>query len=56
MKLGPGGAVIPLPTAGPGQAHVGGPVKFDFYRSKGHRLTHLFILYVKFTVVWGIFV
>ena len=56
MKLGPEGVVIPLPTAGQGQAHAGESVKFDFYCSKGHRLTHLFILYVKCTAVWGIFV
>ena len=43
MQLGSGGAVIPLPAASPGQACVGGPGKFQFYCSKGYRLTYLFI-------------
>ena len=33
------GAVTPLPAASPGQPHSEGPRKFDFYSSKGHRLT-----------------
>ena len=55
MQLGPGGDVIPLPTASPGQAHAGEAVKLNFYYSKGHRLTYLFIFYVKFSAVGGIF-
>ena len=51
-----GGAVIPLPKASPGQVHAGGPGKIDLYCSKGHRLAYLFIFYVKFSAVWGIFV
>ena len=44
-------------TAGPGQSHAGGPGKFDFYSSKGHRLGYyLFIFYLEFSAVWGIFV
>ena len=31
MQPGSGGAVISLPAAGPGQSHVAGPGKFDFY-------------------------
>ena len=31
MQLGSEGDKIPLPTAGPGQNHAGGPRKFDFY-------------------------
>ena len=42
MQLGSGGAVIPLPAASPGQAHAGGPRKFNFYCSKGHTLIYLF--------------
>ena len=43
-------------VAGPGQSHAGGPGKFDFYGSKGRRLAYyLFIFYVKFSAVWGIF-
>ena len=39
-----GGAVVPLPTAGPGQSHTGGPGKFEFYCSKGLKLaSYLFI-------------
>ena len=39
-------------TAGPGQNHAGGPGKFDFYSSKGHRLAYyLFIFQVKFSAV-----
>ena len=30
MQLGSEGAVIPLSAASPGQAHDGGPGKFDF--------------------------
>ena len=57
MQLGSVGAVIPLPAAGPGQKHVGGPGKFDFYCSKGHRIPHyLLIFYIKCSSVWGIFV
>ena len=57
MQLGSEGAKIFLPEAGPGQSHAGGPGKLDFYRSKGLRLSYyLFIFYVKFSVVFGIFV
>ena len=35
MQLGSGGAVIPLPAAGPEQSHAGGPEKF-----KGHRIAY----------------
>ena len=54
MQLGSEGAVIPLPAAGPGQSHTGGPGKFDFREncSKGHRLVYyLFIFHVKFSAV-----
>ena len=51
MKLGSGGAVIPLPAVGPGQTHGGGPGKFDFYCLKGHRLAYLFIFCIKFSAV-----
>ena len=40
MQLGSGVAVIPLPAAGPEQSHAGGPEKFDFYCSKGHRIAY----------------
>ena len=30
MQLASGGAVIPLPTAGPGKSLAGGPRKRDF--------------------------
>ena len=40
------------PAVGPGQNHAGGPGKFDFYCSKGHRLTYyLFIFHIKFSAV-----
>ena len=45
MQLGSGGAVIPLPTAGPGQGHAGGPEKIDFYCSKGHRLAYYLFIF-----------
>ena len=54
MQLRSGGAVIPLPVAGPGQSHTGGPGKFNFSEncSKGHRLVYyLFIFYAKFSAV-----
>ena len=54
MQLGSGGAVNPLPPAGPGQGHPGGQGKFDFPRnySKGHRLAYyLFIFHVIFGAV-----
>ena len=52
MQLGSGEASIPLPTVRPGQSHAGGPKKFDFYCSKGHRLTYyLFIFPVKFSTI-----
>ena len=51
MQLGSGGAVIRLPTASPEQTHIGAPGKFGFYCSKGHRLTYLFIFYIKFSAV-----
>ena len=57
MQLGSGEAVIPLPTAGPGASHAGGPGKFNFYCSKGHGLGYyLFIFFVNFSAVWGLFV
>ena len=57
MQLASAVAVIPLPTAGPGQSHAGGPRKFDFYCSRGHRLVYyLSIFYVEFGAVWEIFV
>ena len=31
MQLGSKRAVIPLPTAGPGQSHAGRPGKIDLY-------------------------
>ena len=40
MQLGSGVAVILHPTGGPGQRHAGGPGKFDFYCSRGHRLAY----------------
>ena len=50
-------AVIPLPAAGPGQSHAGGPGKINFDCSKGHRLAYyLFIFNIKFSAAWGIFV
>ena len=45
MQLGSGGAVIPLPTAGPAQGHAGGPEKIDFYCSKGHRLAYYLFIF-----------
>ena len=56
MQLGSGWDVIPLPTASSGQAHAGEPGKFDFYCSEDHRLAYLFVFYIKFSAVWGIFV
>ena len=57
MQLGSDEAKIPLPAAGPGQSHAGGPGKCDCYCSKGHRLAYyLFIFYVKFSAAWRIFV
>ena len=57
MQLRPEEAVILLPTAGPGQSHAGEPGNFDFYCTKGHTLAYyLFIFYVKFSAVWGMFV
>ena len=48
---------IPLPAAGPGQSHAGGPGKLAFYCSKGHRLAYyLFIFSIKFNAAWRIFV
>ena len=52
MQLGSAGAVISLPTAGPGQSHVVGPGKFNFLEncSKGYRMAcHLFFLHAKFS-------
>ena len=52
MQLGSGGALIPLPAAGPGQSHAGGPGKCDFYCPKGCRLAYyLFIFHLKFSAV-----
>ena len=57
MQVGPEGDNVPLRAAGPGQNHAGGPAKFDFDRSKGHRLAYcLIIYYIKFGVAWRIFV
>ena len=57
MQLGSEGAVILLLAASPEQNRSGGPGKFDFYFSKGHRLAYyLFIFYVKFRSDRGIFV
>ena len=57
MQLGSEGAVILLLAASPEQNRSGGPGKFDFYFSKGHRLAYyLFIFYVKFRGDRGIFV
>ena len=47
MQLGYGRGVIPPPLLWVGQTYAGGPGKFDFYYSKGHRLDYLFIFYVK---------
>ena len=49
MQLGSGGDVILFPAVSPREAHAGEPGKFDFYFSKVHRLTYLFIFYVKFS-------
>ena len=44
MQLGSVGAVIPIPTAGPGQGHAGEKENSDFYYSKDYRLIcYLFI-------------
>ena len=57
MQLGSIGAVIPLPTAGPGQIHAEVPGNFGFYCSKDRRLAcYLFIFYLKFSAVRTIFV
>ena len=58
MQLGSGRAVIPLSTAGLGQSHAGEPGKFNIYCSRGHNrlVYYLFIFYVKFSDIWGIFV
>ena len=57
MQLGSIGAVIPLPTAGPGQVHAEVPGNFGFYCSKDRRLAcYLFIFYLKFSAVRTIFV
>ena len=57
MQLGSERTKIPLPKVGPGQNHAGGPGKFDFNCSKGHRLGYyLFIFYIKFSAAGIIFV
>ena len=57
MQLGSKGAKVPLPAAGPGQSYVGGPGKFNFNCSKGHRLAYyLFNFYIKFSAACRIFV
>ena len=57
MQLGPEGYKVPLPAVIPGQSHAGGPGKFDFNCSKGHRLAYyLFIYYINFSATWRIFV
>ena len=38
-------ANTPLPEADPGQSHAGGPGKFDFYYSKGHRLAYYLFIF-----------
>ena len=52
-------ARIPFPSAGPGQScHAGGPGKFDFFCSKAQKAIDwliIFIFYIKFSAVWGIF-
>ena len=56
MQLGSGGAVIPLPAAGPRKSPARGPGIFDFYCPKGHWLAYyLFTFHVKLSAVWGIF-
>ena len=55
MQLASGGAVIPLPTAGPGKSLAGGPRKYDFSCSKGFRWAYyLFTFHVKFSAAWEI--
>ena len=50
MQLGPEGYKVPLPAVIPGQSHAGGPGKFDFNCSKGHRQAYyLFIYYINFS-------
>ena len=50
MQLGSGGAVIPLPTVGPGQISDWGLL--DFFCSKGHRLAYYFLIFLgKFSAV-----
>ena len=57
MQLGSRGIVISLPQQVQGSAVLGGLGKFDFYCPKGQRMTYyLFIFYVKFSAVRGIFV
>ena len=57
VQLGSEEDKIPLPAAGPGQSHAGGPGKLAFYCSKGHRLAYyLFIFSIKFNAAWRIFV
>ena len=57
MQLGSGGAVIPLPAAGPGKSSAGGSGKFDFTCSKDRWLAYcLFTYHIKFSAVWGVLV
>ena len=57
MQLESEGAKVPLTAAGPGQSHAGGPGKFDFNCSKGHRLAYyLYIFYIKSIAAWRIYV
>ena len=52
MQPGSGGAVISLPTAGPGKSPAGGPGKFYFYSSEGLRLAYyLCTFHLKFSAV-----
>ena len=54
MQLGSEGAVIPLPAAGPGQSHAGGPEKFEFFCSKGH-IIYWLIIYSFFYIKCSVF-
>ena len=52
MQLGSGRAVVAFPTADTEQSPAGGPGKFEFYCSKGHKLAYyLFIFHAKFSAV-----
>ena len=52
MQPGSGGAVISLPTAGPGKSPAGRPRKFDFHSSESLRLAYyLCTFHLKFSAV-----